>query len=219
MECRSWCAPTRLLSHQGCSVCADVGAEWRIPPAGPCLPSARGIRPRRGWRPGPKSGSSARRASQVRATTTGGCAPATRDRCIRHVTAWRSLAFRRFAWLDREHATRHRIGLAFGLRASDEFPRWQSAIRRQSFVREDVRGWPACPVRAHRGRASWPTGPGPSYRFPWPALRGDCFAVQDILPESSTLTNRYSLRIPQRLYDAMLAQARAELPNECCGLL
>jgi [CysO sulfur-carrier protein]-S-L-cysteine hydrolase len=27
------------------------------------------------------------------------------------------------------------------------------------------------------------------------------------------------LQIPRHLYDAMIAQARAELPNECCGLL
>jgi proteasome lid subunit RPN8/RPN11 len=27
------------------------------------------------------------------------------------------------------------------------------------------------------------------------------------------------LRIPRDIYDAMLAQAQAELPNECCGLL
>jgi [CysO sulfur-carrier protein]-S-L-cysteine hydrolase len=30
---------------------------------------------------------------------------------------------------------------------------------------------------------------------------------------------RFSLRIPRRLFDAMTAQAAAELPNECCGLL
>jgi proteasome lid subunit RPN8/RPN11 len=30
---------------------------------------------------------------------------------------------------------------------------------------------------------------------------------------------RFTLRIPRLLYDAMLAQAVAELPNECCGLL
>ena len=29
----------------------------------------------------------------------------------------------------------------------------------------------------------------------------------------------FRLAIPQSLYDALLAQARAELPNECCGLL
>jgi proteasome lid subunit RPN8/RPN11 len=29
----------------------------------------------------------------------------------------------------------------------------------------------------------------------------------------------FALQIPRRLYDAMVAQAVAELPNECCGLL
>ena len=29
----------------------------------------------------------------------------------------------------------------------------------------------------------------------------------------------FRLLIPRRQYDAMLAQAKAELPNECCGLL
>lgn len=29
----------------------------------------------------------------------------------------------------------------------------------------------------------------------------------------------FVLQIPRRLYDAMVAQAVAELPNECCGLL
>jgi len=33
------------------------------------------------------------------------------------------------------------------------------------------------------------------------------------------LSNRYRLRIPRHLHAAMLEQARAELPNECCGLL
>src|SRR5262249_26766703 len=30
---------------------------------------------------------------------------------------------------------------------------------------------------------------------------------------------RYKLRIPQPICEAMLQQARTELPNECCGLL
>jgi proteasome lid subunit RPN8/RPN11 len=29
----------------------------------------------------------------------------------------------------------------------------------------------------------------------------------------------FQLQIPRRLFESMLAQARAELPNECCGLL
>jgi [CysO sulfur-carrier protein]-S-L-cysteine hydrolase len=29
----------------------------------------------------------------------------------------------------------------------------------------------------------------------------------------------FSLRLPRDLYQAMLAQAKSELPNECCGLL
>ena len=33
------------------------------------------------------------------------------------------------------------------------------------------------------------------------------------------MSKTYSLQIPRQLYDAMLAQAVAELPNECCGLL
>jgi proteasome lid subunit RPN8/RPN11 len=33
------------------------------------------------------------------------------------------------------------------------------------------------------------------------------------------LTKRYKLRIPRDLYEAMLAHALAETPNECCGLL
>jgi proteasome lid subunit RPN8/RPN11 len=36
-----------------------------------------------------------------------------------------------------------------------------------------------------------------------------------ILPSSI----RYRLRVPRGLFDAMLAQAKLELPNECCGLL
>src|SRR6516162_1875504 len=30
---------------------------------------------------------------------------------------------------------------------------------------------------------------------------------------------RFRLRMPAAIYEAMLAHARAELPNECCGLL
>ena len=41
----------------------------------------------------------------------------------------------------------------------------------------------------------------------------------DILRYGWTLTNRYTLILPQSLYQAMLAQAISELPNECCGLL
>jgi proteasome lid subunit RPN8/RPN11 len=33
------------------------------------------------------------------------------------------------------------------------------------------------------------------------------------------LSTPFCLLLPQRLYDEMIAQARAELPNECCGLL
>lgn len=33
------------------------------------------------------------------------------------------------------------------------------------------------------------------------------------------LTKTYKLQIPRHLYDAMLAQAAAERPNECCGML
>src|SRR5579859_994667 len=33
------------------------------------------------------------------------------------------------------------------------------------------------------------------------------------------LSTPFQLQIPRALLDAMLAQARAELPNECCGLL
>jgi proteasome lid subunit RPN8/RPN11 len=33
------------------------------------------------------------------------------------------------------------------------------------------------------------------------------------------LTKRYRLQIPQNLYEAMVADAVSQLPNECCGLL
>jgi proteasome lid subunit RPN8/RPN11 len=33
------------------------------------------------------------------------------------------------------------------------------------------------------------------------------------------LPNRYTLLVPQTLYQALVDQALAELPNECCGLL
>jgi proteasome lid subunit RPN8/RPN11 len=33
------------------------------------------------------------------------------------------------------------------------------------------------------------------------------------------MAKRYKLRIPRSIYEAMLQQAFAELPNECCGLL
>jgi proteasome lid subunit RPN8/RPN11 len=33
------------------------------------------------------------------------------------------------------------------------------------------------------------------------------------------LSTPFSLQVPRRLYQEMLEQARAELPNECCGLL
>jgi [CysO sulfur-carrier protein]-S-L-cysteine hydrolase len=33
------------------------------------------------------------------------------------------------------------------------------------------------------------------------------------------LSTPFSLQVPRRLYQEMLDQARAELPNECCGLL
>jgi proteasome lid subunit RPN8/RPN11 len=35
----------------------------------------------------------------------------------------------------------------------------------------------------------------------------------------STPTNRYTLLIPKTAYDQIVAQARAALPDECCGLL
>jgi [CysO sulfur-carrier protein]-S-L-cysteine hydrolase len=38
------------------------------------------------------------------------------------------------------------------------------------------------------------------------------------MPEMSTSFDN-NLQIPRRLYDDMIAQAVAELPNECCGLL
>jgi proteasome lid subunit RPN8/RPN11 len=44
-------------------------------------------------------------------------------------------------------------------------------------------------------------------------------AVRDILARFPTLSKPYFLHIPRHLYDAMLAQAVAEMPNECCGLL
>jgi proteasome lid subunit RPN8/RPN11 len=33
------------------------------------------------------------------------------------------------------------------------------------------------------------------------------------------VSTSFRLLLPRRLYDEMIAQARAELPNECCGLL
>jgi [CysO sulfur-carrier protein]-S-L-cysteine hydrolase len=33
------------------------------------------------------------------------------------------------------------------------------------------------------------------------------------------LSTRFRLVLPRQLYDDMIAQARSELPNECCGLL
>ena len=33
------------------------------------------------------------------------------------------------------------------------------------------------------------------------------------------MTTPFHLLLPRRIHDAMLAQAQAELPNECCGLL
>jgi proteasome lid subunit RPN8/RPN11 len=33
------------------------------------------------------------------------------------------------------------------------------------------------------------------------------------------LSTPFCLHLPRRFYEEMLAQARAELPNECCGLL
>jgi [CysO sulfur-carrier protein]-S-L-cysteine hydrolase len=36
---------------------------------------------------------------------------------------------------------------------------------------------------------------------------------------SSPLSTSFRLVLPQSIYDDMLAQARAELPNECCGIL
>ena len=33
------------------------------------------------------------------------------------------------------------------------------------------------------------------------------------------MAKRYRLRIPRDIYEAVLQQAQAELPNECCGLL
>jgi proteasome lid subunit RPN8/RPN11 len=33
------------------------------------------------------------------------------------------------------------------------------------------------------------------------------------------LSTPFRLLVPRRLYEGMLAQARAELPNECCGFL
>jgi proteasome lid subunit RPN8/RPN11 len=40
-----------------------------------------------------------------------------------------------------------------------------------------------------------------------------------ILEFPSDMSKQYKLRIPRSIYEAMLQQARAELPNECCGLL
>src|SRR5262245_31477596 len=34
-----------------------------------------------------------------------------------------------------------------------------------------------------------------------------------------TLSTPFRLELPRAIYDAMIEQARAELPNECCGLL
>jgi proteasome lid subunit RPN8/RPN11 len=39
------------------------------------------------------------------------------------------------------------------------------------------------------------------------------------MQEMSTSFDVKLLQIPRRLYEEMLTQARAELPNECCGLL
>jgi [CysO sulfur-carrier protein]-S-L-cysteine hydrolase len=33
------------------------------------------------------------------------------------------------------------------------------------------------------------------------------------------LSTPFQLRIPREIFDALLAQAEAELPNECCGML
>jgi proteasome lid subunit RPN8/RPN11 len=35
----------------------------------------------------------------------------------------------------------------------------------------------------------------------------------------ATLSTAFCLMLPRALYEEMLAQARAELPNECCGIL
>jgi proteasome lid subunit RPN8/RPN11 len=37
--------------------------------------------------------------------------------------------------------------------------------------------------------------------------------------EAPNLSTPFRLQLPRQLYEEMLAQARAELPNECCGLL
>jgi len=40
-----------------------------------------------------------------------------------------------------------------------------------------------------------------------------------ILENDFAMAKRYRLRIPRGIYEKMLLQARAELPNECCGML
>jgi proteasome lid subunit RPN8/RPN11 len=57
------------------------------------------------------------------------------------------------------------------------------------------------------------------------SLRSRAFGSEDsasrltILENDFTMANRYRLRIPRAVYEEMLQQAHAELPNECCGLL
>src|SRR5262245_39206750 len=37
--------------------------------------------------------------------------------------------------------------------------------------------------------------------------------------EAATLSTPFRLRLPRSIYEEMVAHARAELPNECCGLV
>jgi proteasome lid subunit RPN8/RPN11 len=39
------------------------------------------------------------------------------------------------------------------------------------------------------------------------------------LKEGFLVSTPFRLRLPRQFYDEMVSQARAELPNECCGLL
>src|SRR3954452_20721502 len=41
----------------------------------------------------------------------------------------------------------------------------------------------------------------------------------EVSVERENLSMSFRLEVPRALYSAMLEQARAELPNECCGLL
>src|SRR5262249_26238583 len=39
------------------------------------------------------------------------------------------------------------------------------------------------------------------------------------LPEAATLSRPEQLLLPRQFYNAMIAHAQSELPNECCGML